>query len=120
MLEAYNDDVRQALIAFIFSKYPVDNLIYTQYSVEPVSGNGYLTRILDATTILSIYAETHPEVTEAYIVTDCKIEKNNRCFVINEGKCIATDTPVANAKRVSILELTREILPPLYIPLIFY
>lgn len=121
LLEASNEDARQALLHFVFQHCnTLESIVYAVPSAEPVLKSGYIARIIDASAVLVHYAAAHPEVECTYTITDSSIAENNRSFRLSHGTCVTVDTPAADAHAVSIRELAREILPAIYLPTMFY
>lgn len=69
------------------------NICTIQVYTSPIAGQSIHTlgmaRIINAKTMLQLYATAHPEVEMNIILTDEQIDANNGYFYLNNGKCMS-------------------------------
>lgn len=73
-----------------------------------------MARIINAPSVLRLYASTHPEVEMNIALTDKQLSSNNGYYYIYKGKCrISKKKYPGTCQRLTIGELSEKILAPL-------
>lgn len=106
-LVAFDDDVKNALLATVVKHYDWDSVSYTSIgadSSKAVLGQN-LIRVFKVKEMLELFAVSHPDYSDVFTVCDTVNDKNNATYCISGGKCQAIPHD-ETARIVDISQLT--------------
>lgn len=115
-LLADSKDIENQLLYYLKQQSEHEQIIRLFPSNNEQSQHSFgMARIINAKEVLQLYAATFPELIMRFELTDNQLPINNGYYHIQEGKCeFSTERLPEVSIRMSISELTNELLQPLH------